>query len=47
MQIAWIEVFVWLLTQCIAPAGNSICQEETVEYQFATCRKGWRWILMM
>lgn len=35
METAWIKVFVLSLTQCIAPAGKIICQEETVEYQFA------------
>ncbi|MGI9202970.1 MAG: hypothetical protein ACR2Q3_03105 [Woeseiaceae bacterium] len=35
MESAWIKVFVLTLTQCIAPAGKMICQEETVEYQFA------------
>jgi len=35
METAWIKVFVMSLTQCIAPAGKIICQEETVEYQFA------------
>lgn len=35
METAWIKVFVLTLTQCIAPAGKMICQEETVEYQFA------------
>ena len=35
METAWIKIFVLTLTQCIAPAGKMICQEETVEYQFA------------
>jgi len=35
METAWIKVFILTLTQCIAPAGKMICQEETVEYQFA------------
>ena len=35
METAWIKVFVLSLSQCIAPAGKIICQEETVEYQFA------------
>ena len=34
METAWIQVFVLTLTQCIAPAGKMICQEETIEYQF-------------
>lgn len=35
METAWIKVFVLTLTQCIAPAGKMICQEEAVVYQFA------------
>jgi hypothetical protein len=35
METAWIQVFVLTLTQCIAPAGKMVCQEETVEYYFA------------
>jgi len=34
METAWIQVFVMTLTQCIAPAGKMVCQEETVEYHF-------------
>jgi hypothetical protein len=35
MDTAWIQVFILTLTQCIAPEGKMVCQEETVEYQFA------------
>ena len=34
MDTAWIEVFVLTLSQCIAPAGKTICQEREVEMQF-------------
>jgi hypothetical protein len=34
METAWIQVFVLTLTQCIAPAGKMVCQEESVEYYF-------------
>jgi len=34
METAWIQVFILTLTQCIAPAGKMVCQEETVEYHF-------------
>jgi hypothetical protein len=34
METAWIQVFVLTLTQCIAPAGKMVCQEESVEYHF-------------
>lgn len=36
METAWIQVFVLTLAQCIAPAGKMVCQEETVEYHFAS-----------
>jgi hypothetical protein len=36
METAWIQVFVLTLTQCIAPAGKMVCQEDTVEYYFAS-----------
>ena len=35
METAWIQVFVLTLTQCIAPAGKMVCQEESLEFQFA------------
>ncbi len=35
METAWIQVFILTLTQCIAPEGKMVCQEEVVEYQFA------------
>lgn len=34
METVWIQVFVLTLTQCIAPAGKMVCQEEAVQYQF-------------
>ena len=34
METAWIQVFVLTLTQCIAPAGKMVCQEEAVDYHF-------------
>lgn len=36
METAWIQVFVLTLTQCLAPAGKMVCQEEAVEYYFAS-----------
>lgn len=35
METAWVQVFILTLTQCIAPAGKMVCQEESVEFQFA------------
>lgn len=34
METVWIQVFILTLTQCIAPAGKMVCQEEQVRYQF-------------
>jgi len=36
METAWIQVFVLTLTECVAPAGKMVCQEQTVEYQFTS-----------
>lgn len=36
METAWIQVFILTLSQCIAPAGKMVCQEELVEYHFAS-----------
>ena len=35
MDTGWIQIFVLTLTQCIAPAGKMVCQEKSVEFQFA------------
>jgi hypothetical protein len=34
MDIAWIQVFVLTLSECVAPAGKSVCQEREFELQF-------------
>lgn len=34
MDIAWIQVFVLTLSECVAPAGKTICQERQFELQF-------------
>lgn len=36
MDTAWIQVFVLTLSECIAPAGKSICQDREFELQFLT-----------
>jgi len=36
MDIAWIQVFVLTLSECVAPAGKTVCQEQTLELQFLT-----------
>ena len=36
MDTAWIQVFVLTLTECVAPAGKTVCQERELELQFLT-----------
>jgi hypothetical protein len=36
MEIAWIQVFVLTLSECVAPAGKTVCQEQSFELQFLT-----------
>ena len=36
MDTAWIQVFVLTLSECVAPAGKTICQEQALELQFLT-----------
>jgi hypothetical protein len=34
MDMAWIQVFVLTLSECIAPAGKTVCQEQELQMQF-------------
>ena len=36
MDTAWIQIFLLTLTECVAPAGKTVCQEQTFELQFVT-----------
>lgn len=36
MDIAWIQVFVLTLAECVAPAGKTVCQEREFDLQFLT-----------
>lgn len=36
METAWIQVFVLTLSECVAPAGKTICQEQAFELEFLT-----------
>ena len=36
MDTAFIQVFVLTLTECVAPAGKTVCQERELELQFLT-----------
>ena len=34
MDTGWIQVFVLVMTECVAPAGKSVCQEQELRYEF-------------
>jgi hypothetical protein len=34
MDTAWIQVFVLTISECLAPAGKTICQEQELQMQF-------------
>lgn len=34
MDTGWIQVFVLIMTECVAPAGKSVCQEQELRYEF-------------
>lgn len=34
MDIGWIQVFVLTISECVAPAGKTVCQEREFELQF-------------
>jgi len=36
MDIAWIQIFLLTLTECVAPVGKTVCQEQSFELQFVT-----------
>ena len=36
MDIAWIPIFVLTLTECVAPPGKTVCQQQEIEMQFLT-----------
>jgi len=36
MDAAWIQVFVLTVSECVAPAGKTVCQEQSFELQFLT-----------
>ena len=36
MDTAWIQIFLLTLTECVAPVGKTVCQEQTFELQFLT-----------
>lgn len=38
METAWIQVFVLTLSECVAPAGKTVCQQQQFELEFLTRR---------
>ncbi len=36
MDTAWIQVFLLTMSECVAPSGKTVCQEQDVELQFLT-----------
>ena len=34
MDTGWIQVFVLVLAECVAPAGKTVCQEQELRYEF-------------
>ena len=36
MDTTWIQVFVLTLSECVAPAGKTVCQQQQLELQFLT-----------
>ena len=36
MDTTWIQVFVLTLSECVAPAGKTVCQENEIEMEFLT-----------
>lgn len=34
MDTAWIQVFVLSLSECVAPAGKTVCEKQESHYQF-------------
>ena len=34
MTTAWIQIFILTFSECVAPAGKTVCQEQQFELQF-------------
>jgi hypothetical protein len=34
MDTAWIQVFILTVSECVAPAGKTVCQEQQMQMQF-------------
>ncbi len=38
MDTAWIQVFVLTMSECIAPSGKTVCQQQEFQLEFATAQ---------
>ncbi len=38
METAWIQVFILTLSECVAPAGKTVCQQQQFELEFLSRR---------
>lgn len=36
MDTAWIQVFIMTLSECVAPTGKTVCQEQQLQMQFVS-----------
>lgn len=36
MDTAWIQVFVLTVSECVAPSGKTVCQQQEYQLEFAT-----------
>ncbi len=36
METAWIQVFVLMMSECIAPSGKTVCQQQEYTIEFAS-----------
>lgn len=36
MDTAWIQVFVLTMSECVAPSGKTVCQQQEYQLEFAT-----------
>ena len=36
MESTWIQVFILTISECVAPAGKTVCQESQFELEFLT-----------
>lgn len=50
METAWIQIFILTLSECVAPAGKTVCQEQQFELQFlseADCQYALEQLIVM